>query len=181
MLAKQTSYPFLEHNKKVHGNVPLWVLVNALSFGTLSKMYELSLPQIQYTVSRNFFAVNEKQLGQILNVLTNYRNLCAHNERLFSHRCVKKDIPDFPLHNKLGIPMQGNHYLYGKRDYFAVVLVFRYLLDESEFLSYNSELSKLIDKVVINNHQISRNNLLVIMGFPKNWKKITSFQKGLNR
>ncbi|MDD3183939.1 MAG: Abi family protein [Anaerostipes sp.] len=85
LLTRQSSYPFLEHNKKVHGNVPLWVMVNALSFGTLSKMYKLSLPKIQYAVSRDYIAVNEKQLGQVLDVLTDYRNLCAHNERMFSH------------------------------------------------------------------------------------------------
>lgn len=177
LVTKQTTYPFLEHNKKVHGNVPLWVLVNALSFGTLSKMYELSAPQIQCAVSRDFIAVNEKQLGQILNVLADYRNLCAHNERVFSHRCAKKDIPDFPLHEKLGIPMRGSYYLCGKRDYFAVVLAFRYLLPASEFLQYKLHLSQLIEKAICNNQQISYNNLLSIMGFPPNWKKVTSCKK----
>lgn len=177
LLKTQTRYPFLEHNKKAHGNVPLWVLVNALSFGTLSKMYELSAPQIQYTISRDFIAVNEKQLGQILDVLTDYRNLCAHNERMFSHRCGKKDIPDLPLHKKLGIPMRGNYYLHGKRDYFAVVLAFRYLLPNSEFLRYKLHLNQLIEKAVNDNQQISRNNLLSIMGFPQNWKKVTSYRK----
>lgn len=177
LLTKQTSYPFLEHNKKIHGNVPLWVIVNALSFGTLSKMYELSLSNIQYAVSRNFVAVNEKQLGQVLGVLTDYRNLCAHNERMFSHRCAKKDMPDFPLHKKLSIPLQGNSYLYGKRDYFAVVLAFRYLLPNADFLQYKSRLSKLIDNAVTSNQQISHDNLLSIMGFPQNWKKITLYRK----
>ena len=177
LLKTQTRYPFLEHNKKAHGNVPLWVLVNALSFGTLSKMYELSAPQIQYAISRDFIAVNEKQLGQILDVLTDYRNLCAHNERMFSHRCGKKDIPDLPLHKKLGIPMRGNYYLHGKRDYFAVVLAFRYLLPNSEFLRYKLHLNQLIEKAVNDNQQISRNNLLSIMGFPQNWKKVTSYRK----
>lgn len=177
LLTRQSPYPFLEHNKKMHGNVPLWVMVNALSFGTLSKMYELSVSKIQYAVSRDFIAVNEKQLGQVLDVLTDYRNLCAHNERMFSHRCAKKDIPDFPLHKKLGIPTQGNYYLCGKRDYFAVVLAFRYLLPNSEFLRYKSQLSQLIEKAVSNNQQISHDNLLNIMGFPENWKKVTSYQK----
>lgn len=123
-------------------------------------MYELSAPQIQYAISRDFIAVNEKQLGQILDVLTDYRNLCAHNERMFSHRCGKKDIPDLPLHKKLGIPMRGNYYLHGKRDYFAVVLAFRYLLPNSEFLRYKLHLNQLIEK-----------------GFPQNWKKVTSYRK----
>lgn len=177
LLINQTSYPFIEHNKKVHGNVPLWVMVNALSFGTLSKMYELSLPGIQYAVSRDFDAVNEKQLGQVMGVLTDYRNLCAHNERMFSHKCAKKDLPDFPLHKKLAIPTHGNYYLYGKRDYFAVVLAFRYLLPNSEFLDYKSQLSRLIEKAVIDNQQISRDGLINIMGFPENWKKVTSYRK----
>lgn len=140
-------------------------------------MYELSAPQIQYAISRDFIAVNEKQLGQILDVLTDYRNLCAHNERMFSHRCGKKDIPDLPLHKKLGIPMRGNYYLHGKRDYFAVVLAFRYLLPNSEFLRYKLHLNQLIEKAVNDNQQISRNNLLSIMGFPQNWKKVTSYRK----
>lgn len=177
LLTKPTTYPFLEHNKNVHRNVPLWVLVNTLTFGTLSKMYELSSPGIQYAISRDFTAVNEKQLGQVLDVLTDYRNLCAHNERMFSHRCAKKDIPDFPLHKKLGIPMRGNYYLQGKRDYFAVVLAFRYLLPNKEFLRYKLHLSQLIEKAVTSNQQISHDDLLRIMGFPQNWKKLTSYRK----
>ncbi len=38
LLTKKTSYVYIEHHKNVHKNVPLWVLVNALTFGTLSKM-----------------------------------------------------------------------------------------------------------------------------------------------
>ncbi|MDD3362680.1 MAG: Abi family protein [Hespellia sp.] len=177
LLTRQSSYPFLEHNKKVHGNVPLWVMVNALSFGTLSKMYELSAPKVQYAVSHDFVAVNEKKLGQILDVLTDYRNLCAHNERMFSHRCAKKDIPDFSLHKKLAIPTRGSYYLCGKRDYFAVVLAFRYLLPNSEFLRYKSQLSQLIEKAISSNQQISHDDLLNIMGFPENWGKITTYRK----
>jgi abortive infection bacteriophage resistance protein len=172
LLTKETSYQFLEHNKKVHGNVPLWVLVNALSFGTLSTMYELSLPKIQYIISRDFKDMNEKQLGQVLGVLTDFRNLCAHNERLFSHRCAKKDIPDFPLHKQLTIPTHGNYYIYGKRDYFAVVIALSYLLPNTEFLQYLSHLNQLIDTAVANNQQISHDKLLNIMGFPDNWNKI---------
>lgn len=109
--------------------------------------------------------------------MTDYRNLCAHNERMFSHRCAKKDIPDFLLHKKLAIPTQGNYYLLGKRDYFAVLLTFRYLLPNSEFLQYKSQLNQLIEKAIRNNQQISHDNLLNIMGFPENWKKVTAYRK----
>ena len=176
-LSRQTDYPYIEHHKKAHSNVPLWVLMNVLTFGTISKMYTLSKPQIQSAVSQEFEAINEKQLSQILQVLTVYRNVCAHSDRLFSYRCAKQDIPDLPLHRKLSIPQKGTQYLYGKRDYFSVVLSFRYLLPNKEFLAYKKQLARLIDKAVNNNHQIPEAELLKIMGVPHNWKRITAYKK----
>lgn len=177
LLTKPTKYPYIEHHKRVHRNVPLWVLVHALSFGTLSKMYELSTSQIQSAVSREFDGINEKQLAQLLDVLTDFRNLCAHNERMFSHRCAKKDIPDLPLHKKLGIPQKGSTYQQGKRDYFAVALAFRYLLPHAEYLRYKGQLTRLIEQAVHGNGQLPEADLLELMGFPSNWKKVTSYRK----
>ena len=73
--------------------------------------------------------------------------------------------------------MQGTQYLYGKRDFFAVLLAFRYLLPDKEFMEYKRLLSRLIHKAVTNNHQISESELLELMGFPQNWKKVTAYRK----
>jgi abortive infection bacteriophage resistance protein len=178
LISRRTDYPYIEHHKTAHNNVPLWVLVNALSFGTISKMYTLSKPQLQSLVSQEFEVINEKQLGQILQVLTVYRNVCAHGERLFSYQSARNDIPDLPLHRKLAIPQKGAQYIYGKHDYFAVVLSLRYLLPNSDFLTYKTHLSQLIDKVTRNNQQITETQLLHIMGMPQNWKRITAYKKG---
>lgn len=176
-VTKGSSHPYVEHNRVQHGNVPLWVLVNALSFGTLSKMYEFQKPQIQTDISHEFEGINERQLGQCLQVLTNYRNVCAHNERLFSYRCAKNEIPDFPIHRKLGITKKGSQYICGKRDFFAVVISFRYLLPNEEFKEFKAQLAKLIDKAVEENQRISETTLLAEMGFPENWKMITRYKK----
>ena len=140
-------------------------------------MYALSSSRVQAAVSVEFQNLNEAQLRQLLEVLTDFRNVCAHNERLFTHRCVKHDIPDLMLHQKLMVMKRGQQYIYGKRDYFSVVIALRYLLPRSDFLEYKAQLSRLIDKVVANNRQLSINAFLEIMGFPRNWKKITSYHK----
>lgn len=88
-----TDYAYLVYQRKVYNNVPLWVLLHALTFGQLSKMYAFLSPQIKSKVSRNFPHINERELEQYLKVLVLYRNVCAHNERLFSHR-IHSDIPD---------------------------------------------------------------------------------------
>ena len=177
LIIRQTQYAYIEHRKNQHSNVPLWVLVNALTFGTLSKIYEFSKPQVQSAVSIEFNGITESQLRQLLEVLTDFRNVCAHNERLFTHRCAKHDIPDFPLHRKLSIPKNGQEYIYGKRDYFSVVLAFRYMLPHEDFLAFKSHLSKLLDKASRQNGKIPMPELLRMMGMPANWKKITAYKK----
>ena len=121
--------------------------------------------------------ITEGQLRQLLEVLTDFRNVCAHNERLFTHRCARHDIPDLPLHRKLSIPKNGQEYIYGKRDYFSVVLAFRYMLPHADFLTFKSQLSKLLDKAIQQNSKISMPELLRMMGMPANWKKITAYKK----
>ena len=41
-LSKSKNYPYIEYQRNTYNNVPLWVLVNAMTFGSLSKMYILS-------------------------------------------------------------------------------------------------------------------------------------------
>lgn len=177
LVNQQTKYAYIEHHKNTHHNVPLWALVNALTFGTLSKMYEFSKPQVQSAVSKEFEGITEQQLKQLLKVLTDFRNVCAHNERLFTHRCAEHDIPDLPLHKKLSIAKNGQEYVYGKRDYFSIVLAFRYMLPHTDFLEFKAKLARLIEKAIQQNNKISLPELLKIMGMPENWKKVTTFKK----
>ena len=63
----------------------------------------------------------------------------------------------------------------GKRDYFSVVIAFRYMLDKKDFLIYKKELVNLILKVTKETHQIPIERLLGLMGMPVNWKDITRY------
>ena len=136
-----------------------------------------SVPKVQTAVSCEFEGINEQQLVRLLEVLADDRNRCAHGERLFSYRCATKDIPDLPMHQKLQISKRGTTYTQGKRDYFALVIALRYLLPAEEFLAYKRKLNALIQKAVQENSQITEKALLSLMGFPENWKKVSSYHK----
>ena len=168
-------YEYLVYQRRVYQNVPLWVLMNALTFGQLSKMYSFLSSRVKSKVSQNFEFVNERQLEQYLKVLVLYRNVCAHNERLFSHK-VYSEIPDTILHQKLAIPKNGNQYVMGKKDLFGVVITFRYLLSREDFLSFKRELARAIDKYLRQSQRMSEEQLLSAMGFPGNWKMITRYK-----
>lgn len=127
-LASQNSdYAYINHHRNTYNNVPLWVLFNGITFGTLSKFYALMTQDLQFKVSREFNSLSEKQVGQILSVVTKFRNVCAHNERLFSYK-TKNIIPNLPVHKALNIQQKGSTYDKGIRDLFAIVIAFKYFL-----------------------------------------------------
>ena len=169
-----TDYDYIIYQRNTHHNVPLWVLINTLTFGQISKMYSFLLSKTKSKVSLNFKFVNEKELEQYLKFLVLYRNVCAHNERLFSHR-VYSEIPDTVLHKKLEIPKIGNQYSKGKKDLFGVIIAFRYLLTNEDFLTFKKELTKLIEKYIKHSSRMTETELLDMMGFPINWKNITKY------
>ncbi|MCM1252485.1 MAG: Abi family protein [Clostridium sp.] len=166
------NYPYIIHQKKKHGNIPLWVMMKALTLGTVSKMYSFLPQSIQSNVSKEFDYVHESMLVQMLDLLARVRNVCAHNERLFDYKYRKGTIDNTYIHAALGIPKVNEQYKKGKNDLFAVVIVLKYLLNENDFDSFVSELNDLIQKLLDDTKRIQRNQLYKYMGFPENWMEI---------
>ena len=61
--------------------------------GQTSKMYSFMHPSIKSKISIHYDNITEKELIQYLRIFTIFRNLCAHNERLFSFQ-TRFEIPD---------------------------------------------------------------------------------------
>ena len=175
-VTKPTDYHYINHVQKKYGNVPLWVLMNALTFGNISKMYMLLPQDIQSKVSRNYSCINESQMISVLVVMVKFRNVCAHGERLFTYRTTDS-IPDLPLHMKLKIAQKGTQYVNGKNDLFSVVIALRYMLSDGWYKEFIKELKTLIDKYLKKHDSISEQELYERMGFPENWRKITRYRK----
>lgn len=170
-----TDYVYVNYYRNTYGNIPLWVLINVLTFGNLSKMYQVFPQSLQSNVCKNFGVINRRQMEQFLSVLTKFRNVCAHGERLFTYQTMD-NISDLPLHKKLTIPMDGIQYQYGKKDLFAVVIAFRYLIPAKDFLVFKKELARLIENTSICLTHLDNSELLERMGFPPNWKDITRYR-----
>lgn len=169
---------YLVYQRNTYGNVPLYAAIKALTFGQLSVMFSLVVQNIQIPVSQSFStshtSMSVNDLIMYLQVLTHFRNRCAHIERLFSYNDLH-DIPDTALHKKMGIPQKGTQYICGKHDLFAIVIAYRYLLPKDDFKEFKKELTKLIDKTVRKASTLTEDKLLKAMGFPENWKKITMY------
>ncbi len=107
----QPCKPFIAHYRNDYGEVPLWVLVNDLTFGNISHFFDLLPRSIQNTICKRIVDLrhsNEKiflvpyDMRLILRSLVSFRNICAHDDRLY---CAKvgqvKDIGFFQMLNSL--------------------------------------------------------------------------------
>lgn len=169
---QSTDHKYIVYQRNKYHNIPLWVTINVLTFGQLSKMFEFFPQNMQASISKDFRYVQKNEMIKFLKVLTLYRNVCAHNERLFSFRTYI-DIPDTLLHSKLQIVKKGSQYIHGKNDLFSVVIAFRYLLPQNEFLQFKKQLIRLFNWYENHSENLTAALLLSYMGFPENWKNIT--------
>ena len=158
------------HYMTNYGYIPLWILVKVLSFGIVSELYGILDVTDQEAIA-NLYGLDVETLIIYLMILSNYRNLCAHEEILYDHR-TQKSIPDTRYHYLLGIDMTDNEYNYGKNDLFSVVIIFKQLLTDKEFREFINEIGYEIDMLEGRTSTVPINNFLNKIGFPDNWRKI---------
>jgi len=74
---------FKHHKSKYKGHMPIWVIIDFFTLGSLSIMYaDLNLTD-KKQIAMNSFLTGRKQLESWLRVLTELRNRCAHFARLY--------------------------------------------------------------------------------------------------
>ncbi len=166
------SYKYMSYYQKNYDNIPLWVMMKALTMGFISRMYSLLDYNIQSQVSREFTGINEKNLGQMLDLLARIRNVSAHNERLFDYRYKKRCIDDTDIHKELNIPKCNNQYQQGKNDLFAVLITFHYLLNQKDFFQVINHLDNQINQLCNEVKILNITQIYKYMGLPNNWLEI---------
>ncbi len=164
-----------EHTATLHyidnyGYVPMWILVKVLSFGIISEFYGILKSEDQTRISE-VYGLEVETLMIYLSLVSNYRNICAHEEVLYDHR-TQRSIPDCKYHQKLSIEMSEDEYKYGKNDLYAIVIIMKQMLSKDEFRDLMNQVSYEADILEGRLHSVSINSILNSCGFPNNWKEI---------
>ncbi len=169
-LRDDSDYVYIRHYMTTYQYVPLWVLMNVLTIGQLSKIYACQKGRIQIKICRDFGYLKVNELGKMLAVMTKFRNVCAHNDRLFDFR-TKDALFDRNIYERLQIPKVKGRYIYGKNDLYAQVIILKLLLSDEDFRTFFHELRQCFKK-----HPIYK-DILHKMGFPEKWDRIGKIKK----
>lgn len=170
-----TQHAATQHYVNNYGYIPLWVLVKVLSFGIVSELFSVLKKEDQYEIV-DLYDLDIDVFSNYLVILSNYRNLCAHEDIMFDNR-TQKYINDTKYHRMLNIPMMDNEFIYGKNDLYALVIILKSLLKDSEIKDMINEIDKAISNLEFNLRSIPIDKVLDRMGFPNNYMDIVDIKK----
>lgn len=165
---------FIKHNFDNHdGEVPVWAIVEVLSFGALSKIiknlktgtgssFSILATSYQYKSKKgNLVKPSQKMLTSWIQSVSVLRNMCAHNSRIYNRTIhttpeileVDKSIPS-PTHNGL----------------YQILLAMKYLRSsDAEWIAF----VEMFDNLIRNNNSVVN---LMAMNLPLDWKTHLNLQ-----
>jgi len=178
-MKRQISVNATQHSATMHyvnnyGFIPLWVLVKVLSFGIVGELYSILKKEDQLGIAE-LYNLEVDTLINYLTILSNYRNLCAHEDIVFENKTQRK-IDDNKYHKELNIPIMDDEYIYGKDDLFALVIIMKQMLSNEEFSNMIEEIRHNLDNLDMNLHTIKLDKVLDRMGFPINYLDIKNIE-----
>ena len=158
------------HYINSYGYVPMWILVKVLSFGIISELFNILKDDDQQNIA-DFYGIDIETMSIYLSLLSNYRNLCAHEDILYDHR-TQRSIPNNKYHQLLKIETREDEYLYGKNDLFALIIILKQMLTEDQFHDFINELNYEVSLLDAKISVVPLTTILNKIGFPENWSDI---------
>ena len=153
-----------------YGFIPLWILVKVLSFGIMSEFYDILKFDDKEEIAKAY-NLDGESLTIYLSLLSNFRNVCAHEDILYDHR-VQRSIPDSEYHKLLDIQKVDEEYIYGKNDLFSLVIILKYMLTREEFSLMIDEIKREVDILDDKVSTVPLEAILNKIGFPSNFYDI---------
>ena len=178
---KRSEEIFIKHFKDTYktSDLPLWAVVEVVSFGTISKLYSILKTEEQKEVISKLQDINNNVFKNWLHGLSVIRNICAHHSRLWNKTLgVKFEVPRKvsafnDIQKTINLGGETKDIKLNDKVFFALSVI-EYILtsigeDEIEF---KSKIKNLIRKY--------SNVNLESMGFIENWEDnpIWSDKKG---
>ncbi|MBQ1496232.1 MAG: Abi family protein [Bacilli bacterium] len=151
--------------------VPLWILVKVISFGLINELFGILKEEDKEEIAR-LYNIDKDTLKVYIQLLSNYRNLCAHEDMVYDHR-TQTFINDTIYHEKLNLKKdEYDVYTNGKNDLFAIVIIFKQMLQKERFKDFMKEINAAFDIFDNSVDIITVEKLKERMGFPENYMSI---------
>lgn len=175
-IARQMSkhHQIVTHYMTEHGYVPLWVLVNVLTFGKIENFYKCMKSDDKTAISKQF-KLHPNEFAKFMHMLALARNKCAHDERFFDikfkERIHTKSIKNFKALEITRTP--DGSYIHGTNDSYAIAIMFALLLSKSDLNEFINSMKNIFNKLAKQLSTISMSDVMIVMGYHSKWTNLT--------
>lgn len=154
----------ITHYMDKYGFVPPFVLIKILTQGEISRLYGMLKQPDRQSISKHF-KLSDKVLKQIIVNMTMVRNICAHNDRLFS------------FHSKFRISFKyiQENYKEQSVNIYMMMKCMEYLLPKNKKIEFIKQIDEELEKLGTRLHSIKIDKILRTMGFYMNNKFINEY------
>ena len=152
---KRSRESFVTHFKKQYRSdiLPVWMMVEIVSFSTLSKLFKALKPEHETMTDK--LCIPPKVLKSWLHVINHIRNICAHHGRLWNKQFTIKAL----------LPKKVEQFKEIRNDkVFVLILMLHYMF---EALDTADGFVEKIKALLSEYPEVS----LVSMGFPDDWNE----------
>ena len=167
----------VKYYKNKYNYIPLWVLTKALTMGAIRDLYNIMKSDDQDRIAQTILEKDIPKrrvatLKNIIAILVNVRNMCAHDEMLinFEHKRINIQMPELEYFN-LKTNSKGN-IIQRKKDLFAVLISIKYLTNRTTYNLFIQNLESKISQFARKTKCISYDELLAYMHLPNNYYEL---------
>lgn len=157
---------FIEHYRSKYEpfSPPLWSATELLTFGDLSKWFQITRNnKIKNKIAKEFGLPTVETAQSIFQVLCYIRNICAHHSRLWNRRLVKRPMIVKQWKNELQVLENQNDQSLDNKIYNMIVILTKLIEFRNPESTLKTRFRILVDELA-HSHQTA-------MGFPENWRK----------
>lgn len=166
-------HPALIWYKKNYGFYPLWVIINILSFGMVSRFYSILNYKDKVSIALSY-GLQPKSLESFVVFLSRVRNVCAHNDVLYNYKArntiSQNDIKNVYKKLKLSIKRGTTQYEHGADDFLAILIAIKFFIDEKSYKDLIEETYDLLNKLSENVEKNILDNIKLQMGLVNEWR-----------
>lgn len=175
---------------ELHGYMPMWILMNVLTFGNVSHLFTLQKKEVQLDMIKslrfnNFPHISDDldiiNTSRVLQILSLFRNICAHNERFYLTK-IKVPIDDAfmgfgqklphtvdPANRRRLNASQKKKRLNARQGIYSLVFSLSLFMDKQQLNNFIKEIRSEFDTLDKKLSTIKIDEIERIMGMNFNW------------
>lgn len=161
----------IKHYLKEHKELPLWVLINQLTLGNTSYLYEALKPSTRDKIAKNFSLrfksnysptkqITSEDLIEVIKISVKFRNICAHDNILLLSKLSKKTKT-----SNIQILLNINNY--SGENLYDLICALKLVLKKDSFIQLTDSFMSIFKKYQNNFTGVKFEDIISLGGFPK--------------